>query len=278
MNGVLFIKKPKGWTSRDVVNRICKIYGTKKVGHTGTLDPLATGVLIVCLGSYTKLVSMLTSDEKEYVATMKVGVKTTTGDITGEVMEKQTTLVSEEKVRNAFQEFPKEYDQTVPLYSAVKVNGKKLYEYAREGMSVSLPKRKVEIKELEFLNRKEDEITFRCVVSKGTYIRSLIEDLASSFSSIATMKSLERRRLGNVSLKDCLSIDSITKDTPCKMLEDLFCYPKWEVTEEQEKKMKNGNKLVLNSKEEYLFLTFHGKVVALYKKNHLEYHLVFKVV
>mgnify|MGYP001427190634 FL=1 len=149
MNGVLFINKESGVTSRDVVNKICKIYHTKKVGHTGTLDPLATGVLVVCMGSYTKLVSKITSYEKEYVATMKLGILTDTGDITGKIIKKINKEISEEKIRKCFEKFPKEYLQTIPKYSAVKVNGKKMYEYARESIEISLPKRQVQIKELE---------------------------------------------------------------------------------------------------------------------------------
>ena len=151
MNGVLFVNKPEGLTSRDVVNQISRIYGTKKVGHTGTLDPMATGVLIVCLGSYTKLVNLLTSSYKEYIADMKFGVKTDTGDVIGNVLETKEVNVSYDELKCVIDTFPKEYIQTVPKYSAVKVNGKKLYEYAREGKEVELPKRQVFIEELELL-------------------------------------------------------------------------------------------------------------------------------
>ena len=127
-DGVLFISKPKNVTSRDVVNQVSKIYHTKKVGHTGTLDPMATGLLIVCLGRYTKLVDMLTTTSKEYIATMRLGIKTDTGDITGNILQEEKLHFSADQIKKCFDEFPKSYMQTVPIYSAVKVNGKPKYQ------------------------------------------------------------------------------------------------------------------------------------------------------
>lgn len=278
MNGVLFINKPEGLTSRDVVNQIAKIYQTKKVGHTGTLDPLASGVLLVCLGKYTKLVDKLTSYEKEYEATMKLGVKTDTKDITGKVLETKQKVISKEKIAACFQNFPKSYEQTVPIYSAVKVNGKKLYEYAREGKDIPLPTRQVEIKSLLLEEIKKGEITFKTVVSKGTYIRSLIEDLAEAMGTFAVMTHLTRTKQGNIFLKDCLSLDDISKETPLKTLEDLFSYPKFSLDEESYRLFLNGNKLSLKSEEETLFVTYRGEVLGIYTKDNDFYRLVFKAI
>ena len=278
MNGVLFINKPEGLTSRDVVNQIAKIYQTKKVGHTGTLDPLASGVLLVCLGKYTKLVDKLTSYEKEYEATMKLGIKTDTKDITGKVLETEQKVISKEKIAACFQNFPKSYEQTVPIYSAVKVKGKKLYEYAREGKDIPLPTRQIEIKSLLLEEIKNGEITFKTVVSKGTYIRSLIEDLAEGMGTFAVMTHLKRTKQGNVFLEDCLSLDDISKNTPLKTLEDLFSYPKFSLDEESYRLFLNGNKLSLKSEEETLFVTYRGEVLGIYAKDNDFYRLVFKAI
>ena len=152
MNGILIIDKPKGITSRDVVNNVIKIFNTKKVGHTGTLDPLATGVLVVCVGKATKLVSELTSTDKEYIASVTLGIKTDTLDSMGSVLFSEDAIKAKEEIINVLNSFIGSYEQEVPIYSAVKINGKKLYEYAREGIDIELPKRKVEIKEIELLD------------------------------------------------------------------------------------------------------------------------------
>ena len=209
MNGVLFVNKPEGLTSRDVVNQISRIYGTKKVGHTGTLDPMATGVLIVCLGSYTKLVNLLTSSYKEYIADMKFGVKTDTGDVTGNVLETKEVNLSYDELKRVIDTFPKEYIQTVPKYSAVKVNGKKLYEYAREGKEVKLPKRQVFIEELELLEYQDGIARFRCVVSKGTYIRSLCEDIATKLETVGHMCELKRIQVGNFNIANSITLEEL---------------------------------------------------------------------
>ena len=275
-DGVLFINKPSGLTSRDVVNKIVKIYQTKKVGHTGTLDPLATGVLIVCLGKYTKLVEELTSKEKEYIATMQLGIETDTLDTTGQVLKTKGVTVSKEKVLKSFKNFPTTYMQTVPMYSAVKINGKKLYEYAREKETVSLPKREVTIKNLNIIKYEEKEITFKVTVSKGTYIRSLIKDLAASFNELAVMSALSRTKQGNVSLAECLELDQITSNTPLKTIKDLFSYPEVTVDEETKKKVLNGNIIKLNTTEPRVFITYQKTILAIYEKQSSFYHLVFK--
>ncbi len=278
MNGVLFINKPENWTSRDIVNKIGKILETKKVGHTGTLDPMAKGVLIICVGRYTKLVDLLTASSKEYKVEMKLGIKTDTADITGNVLERQDIIISEETIKKTFQEFPKEYIQKVPIYSAVKVNGKKLYEYARNNISVEVPSKKVQIHFLEILDINFPKIKFKTCVSKGTYIRSLIEDIALKMGAFATMTNLERIKNGSVSIEDCLEITEVTKDTPLKQLDDLFNYPKIEITEEEKRKVENGNRLYLNTKEEKVILSYNNEAVAIYERIEEYYKMLFKVI
>ena len=150
MNGILVVNKEPNMTSRDVVNILTKFFNTKKIGHTGTLDPIAEGVLVICLGKYTKLCDLLTSKYKEYIATIKLGIKTDTLDITGNVLEEsKVPNITEEQIKEVLNSFLGKSIQETPIYSAVKVTGKKLYEYAREGKSVELPKREIDIKSIE---------------------------------------------------------------------------------------------------------------------------------
>lgn len=175
IDGIIVVNKNAGMTSRDVVNVLCKIFNTKKIGHTGTLDPIATGVLVIAIGKYTKLVDKITSLDKEYIAKVKLGIKTDTLDITGNILEKRKCNVYKEALINTLNSFVGSYNQVVPKYSAIKINGKKLYEYARRNIEINLPSRKVEIKNIELLEFNNDSFTFKTKVSKGTYIRSLID-------------------------------------------------------------------------------------------------------
>ena len=227
MNGFFLVDKEIGCTSRDVVNEIIKKVETQKVGHTGTLDPLATGVLVVCVGKATKLVNMLTCEYKEYEAEITLGVKTDTYDITGNIIEEKIANVTEEEIKNVLNKFIGEYEQEVPIYSAVKVNGKKLYEYARNNENVILPKRRVEINDLKLISniRKVDNrIIFKIWtrVSKGTYIRSLVNDIARSLKTIGVMSSLRRTKLGSVNIAQCKQIDDITLKSLIPVKELLF--------------------------------------------------------
>ena len=214
MNGILLIDKPSGLTSRDVVNIVGKSLGTKKIGHTGTLDPLATGVMVLCVGKYTKLVEMLTSYNKTYEASIVLGIKTDTLDITGKVLEEKCSNISLSDILLALKKFEGVYDQEVPIYSAVKINGKKLYEYARENKTIELPKRSVNISKISLISDIKYEnnktlFSIRCNVSKGTYIRSLINDIASSLNTIGVMKELRRIEQGNFNIENCYKISDI---------------------------------------------------------------------
>ena len=271
-NGILVINKDKGYTSRDVVNVISKLFGTKKVGHNGTLDPLATGVLVVCLNRYTKLNELLASNEKEYIAEVTLGIKTDTLDIEGTVLEKKKTYINKEDLEKTLQKYTGEYEQEVPIYSAVKVNGRKLYEYARSGEEVALPKKKVVIKKIELLDFKDDKFTFKCLVSKGTYIRSLIRDILDDLGVIGTMSNLTRTRQGIFDIKNAYSLDEVRKGNyKLLFVKDALNIDKVMVSDELKFKILNGNKIKGNYSDMVLFLDENGEELAIYKKDNDDY-------
>ena len=271
-NGILVINKEKGYTSRDVVNVISKLFETKKVGHNGTLDPLATGVLVVCLNKYPKLYEWLASNEKEYIAEVTLGIKTDTLDIEGAVLEKKETYINKDDLEETLQKFVGDYEQEVPIYSAVKVNGKKLYEYARSGEEVVLPKKKVTIKKIELLDFENDKFTFKCLVSKGTYIRSLIRDILDDLGVIGTMSNLTRTRQGIFDIKDAYSLDEVRKGNyKLLLVKDVLDIDKVTVSDELKFKILNGNKVKGNYSDKVLFLDEDGKELAIYKKDNDDY-------
>lgn len=272
INGLVVINKPKDYTSRDVVNIVGKSLKTKKVGHTGTLDPLAEGVLVVCVGRYTKLVDMLTSYDKEYIAEIKLGIKTDTLDITGNILEEQGFNITKEDILEVFNKFIGEYEMEVPIFSAIKVNGKKLYDYARNGIDVKLPVKKVFIYELELLEFNNDIIKFRTKVLKGTYIRSLIRDICLSLNTIGTMNSLIRTKQGDFTIDNSYSIDDI-KNSKFKLssVRDLLKFPIYNLSEIEYEKVKNGNKIILPCHEKYMLLLFNNEEIAIYEKDQKGY-------
>ena len=266
MNGILIVNKSDGFTSRDVVNKLSKVFNTKKIGHTGTLDPIAKGVLVVVLGKYTKLCEDLTQTYKEYIATFKLGILTDTLDITGNVIDEKSCNVSEEEIRNVISSYKCVYDQEVPIYSSVKINGRKLYEYARNGEEVSLPKRKVDIKSIEVLEINEDIIKIKCLVSKGTYIRSLIRDIGKSLNTHATMTDLIRTKQGIFDIKDSYTIEDIENGNYKLInIEDVLdlCV----INNEYIKEATNGVKLKLDIKNKYILFKSNNEDIALYKKD-----------
>jgi tRNA pseudouridine55 synthase len=266
MNGILIVNKPINVTSRDVVNKLNHIFHTKKIGHTGTLDPIATGVLVVAIGSYTKLVNMLTSLDKEYIAEIKLGVKTDTLDITGNILEQNDDYnITREDIINVFSKFPKEYEQEVPAYSAVKINGKKLYEYARNNEVITLPKRNVNIYSLELISFENNIIKFKTHVSKGTYIRSLIADICSNLNVIGTMNSLERTKQGIFDINDSIDLDNINEETNLLTTEDVLDVNKYDLDENLYKLVINGNKINLNLKNGLYNMYYDNKCIALYE-------------
>ena len=266
MNGVIVVNKEKGMTSFDVVHEIKKIFHTKKVGHTGTLDPLAEGVLIVCIGNATKIVELLTANDKEYIAEAKLGIKTDTLDTEGEIIDKKDFNI--DLLEDTINSYKKTYLQEVPIYSAVKVNGKKLYEYARKGIEVELPKKEVTIKEIELLSSNNDTFKFRCLVTKGCYIRSLINDIATSMNTHATMTSLVRTKQGKTTINDAYTLDDI-RNNNYKLYEinEVLDYPVIEIDEILEKKIHNGVKIdnTFNIKDKVIFKNKNNKLLGIYE-------------
>lgn len=268
MNGVIILNKPANITSRDVINQLTKILNTKKIGHTGTLDPIATGVLVICIGKYTKLCEVLTSTYKEYIATIKLGLKTDTLDITGNILNKEEIPnLSEIQIINVLESFLGKSIQTTPIYSAVKINGKKLYEYAREGKEIELPKREIDIQKIELLSYKNNEITFKTTVSKGTYIRALIDDICTKLNIIGTMSSLIRTKQGNFSLENAYTIEEIAKKNYhlLTLEEVLNDYEKINIDDNLFEKVKNGAIITRTFKEEKACLVYKNKIIAIYQ-------------
>ena len=266
---IININKPINYTSRDIVNIVGKTLNTRKCGHTGTLDPLASGVLIICTDEDTKLVELLTSSYKEYIATFKLGIETDTYDITGNITKTSNKVVDKNKVINTINSFQKTYLQTPPIYSAIKVNGKKLYEYARNGEEVVIPKREVTIKEIEVLDYNDKEIKIKTLVSKGTYIRSLIKDIGDTLGTYATMTSLIRTKQGSFSLEDSISLEDLqTNNFKYYTKEEILPFKKVTLNEELLFKVKNGNKISLPYEEEYLSIIENNKIIAIYQKDY----------
>ena len=260
---VLYINKPKGITSFDVVNNISKKFGIKRVGHTGTLDPLATGVLIVTVGTACKIVELLTSHDKEYIATVDLGYSTDTLDIEGKVLEKEEVKenLNIEEVLNSFK---KTYLQEVPIYSAVKVNGKKLYEYARNNIEVELPKKEVTIKEIELIEKNNNSFKFKCLVTKGCYIRSLIKDIGKSLNTLATMSDLIRTKQGNISIDET---NDINEELTLHNIIDTLDYKKIVVEDDLLKKITNGVKIenIYNIEDKVVFIDKNNKLLGIYE-------------
>ena len=279
MDGVILINKEKGITSRDVVNKVSKKLGIKKVGHAGTLDPLATGLMILGIGKATKILELLTLDKKEYIATVKMGIQTDTLDITGEILkEKNNYNLFKDDLIKVLNSFIGSYEQQVPKYSAVKIKGKRLYDYARSNIEVELPKRKVTIYEIELIkyDEKLGEFQFRTLVSKGCYIRSLIDDIGNYLNIPMTMKELIRTKCGKFNIEESNKIDD---QYNIINIQNSLNYKIIKVKDENLiKKIRNGN--IIKIKEEELFISLVDKdenCLAIYEKlNKLEFK-AFKV-
>lgn len=285
MDGILPLWKPKGFTSHDCVSKARGMLKTKKVGHTGTLDPEVEGVLPLCVGKATKIVPFLTETDKVYEASVTLGYATDTEDATGTTVE--TTPVNErislETINDVLSTFKGWITQTPPMYSAVKVNGKKLYEYAREGLEVERPSREVHIKHIEMMppEPKHDGDTFtfsfRVICSKGTYVRTLCVDIGKSFGYAAHMSSLVRTQTADITKEDCYSFDEIQKVVDESKGEQLLLplsrglahLDSWEVDVEQVDKIKHGqvfNKPAHVHAEQFA-VTYAGEVLAIYQQH-----------
>ncbi|MEH7452811.1 tRNA pseudouridine(55) synthase TruB [Gottfriedia acidiceleris] len=287
MNGVIALNKPAGLTSHDCVFKIRKILKTKKVGHTGTLDPEVTGVLPICVGEATKLIPYLTDDRKKYIGEITLGFSTTTEDAHGEIIEQKKVdrVITREEILNVLHQLTGDISQTPPMYSAVKVNGKKLYEYARAGIEVERPTRTVTIFEIILLDDREvfegDTISFKFEVfcSKGTYIRTLAVQIGELLGFPAHMSYLTRTKAGAFTIDDCVTFaeleenaNDLTLDRVMLSMEQaLNEYPRLTVTHEEEVRVFNGGFFpnTMNCKEgEYIAVyNENNRIIAMYTPN-----------
>ena len=249
MNGVLIIDKPEGWTSQDVCSKLRGIYQTRRVGHTGTLDPMATGVLVVFLGRGTRAVELCENDEKEYIAELTLGMVTDTQDTTGVVLETSPVEVSDEALLQTLTRFTGPQQQIPPMYSAIKIGGKKLYDLARNGQTVERKPRNITISKLELLSREGATCTLRIKCSKGTYIRTLCHDIGRALGCGGCMSSLRRTMAGRFTLADAVTLDSVqearlnnTHLSLVQPVDTVFAeFPAVTVDAACEKRGRNGN-------------------------------------
>lgn len=230
-NGLINIYKEQGFTSNDVVAKLRGILHQKKIGHTGTLDPDATGVLVVCLGTGTKLVEMLTDHDKEYIAVCKLGVTTDTQDMSGTVLTESEVHVTRQELHEAVQAFVGDYDQIPPMYSAIKQNGKKLYELAREGIEVERKPRKIHIGAITILDdsnlEKDSSFVMEIKCSKGTYIRTLCNDIGERLGCGAAMQNLMRTRVGAFALDSAVKLSQVEEMRDNGTLESIIKSPEY---------------------------------------------------
>lgn len=268
MDGVLLINKEEGLSSFDVVRKLKKLLNTKKVGHCGTLDPLAKGLLVVTVGKALKISRFLEADEKEYVATIKLGERTLTLDREGEIVEKKDiTPFNKEDIEKVFNSLIGKIKQKPPIYSAVSVNGKRLYEYARENIEVEIKERDIEIKELELLEYDNDFIKYRVVCSKGTYIRVLCETIANKLNNIGYMSDLVRTRIGKLYLDNAYTLSDIENNN-YKLIDiesSLTNFVILTVKDRDLYKAENGNVLDFYIKGNVLVVNELREVIAIYE-------------
>lgn len=268
MDGIILINKPLNCTSHDVVNKVRKICHTKKVGHCGTLDPLASGVLVLCINKATKALQFITSEDKEYIATITLGKATDTYDLEGKITsekEYQNDLTLKQ-VEETLKTFLGKQKQVPPIYSAIKVNGKKLYEYARNNEKVEIEPRDIEIYSLELLSFEKNEIKIRTHCSKGTYIRSLCVDIASALGYPGVMSSLIRTKSGHFALEDCITLEDLEQNpNQCIPIEEAFKDFKSLIIED-EKIVYHGKTISSSLKGQVAIKNKEGKILAIYEQ------------
>ena len=272
MEGIIVVNKPKGITSFDVIRKLKKILKTKKIGHTGTLDPLATGVMLVCVGKATKLASDLEAKNKIYTADFDIGYATDTYDVEGKKIAENIIEVSKENLEQSIKKFIGNIKQVPPMYSAIKIDGNKLYHLARKGIEVERPKRDVTIEYINLLDFKNNKAKIETEVSKGCYIRSLIYDIGQDLGTYATMTALQRKQVGEYSLENSYSLEQIEEMTLnndfkfLKTVEEIFSYDKYNLQTEKEFILyKNGNtvKIKENLESKRYRIYFQDKFIGL---------------
>lgn len=252
MNGIILVDKPSGWTSHDVVGKLRGILHERRIGHSGTLDPMATGLLVVFVGRATRAVEFAEADEKEYVAGLRLGVSTDTQDLSGTVLSENEQNISETELNAVLERFKGEIEQIPPMYSAIKVGGKKLYELARKGIETERKPRRITIHELELIGRDGNDFVLRVRCSKGTYIRTLCSDVGDALGCGGCMSSLRRTKAGAFSLCDAHTIEEIQSEPEKYILptDSLFsAYPGFGVNESTEKKLRCGNTVSVTAQD-----------------------------
>ena len=272
MEGIIVVNKPKGITSFDVIRKLKKILKTKKIGHTGTLDPLATGVMLMCVGKATKLASDLEAKDKVYIADFDIGYATDTYDIEGKKIAENIIEISKENLEQSIKKFIGNIKQVPPMYSAIKIDGNKLYHLARKGIEVERPERDVTIEYINLLDFKDNKAKIKTKVSKGCYIRSLIYDIGQDLGTYATMTALQRKQVGDYSLENSYSLEQIEKMifnndfNFLKTIEEIFSYDKYSLQTEKEFILyKNGNtvKIKENLENKRYRIYFQNEFVGL---------------
>ncbi|ASN05691.1 tRNA pseudouridine(55) synthase TruB [Virgibacillus necropolis] len=280
MNGILPLWKPRGMTSHDCVAKIRRLFRTKKVGHTGTLDPEVEGVLPICIGQATKIVPYLTDTKKVYIAELKLGSTTDTEDAHGKIIEQKEVIwiPSHEEIETVLNRFKGQIVQVPPMFSAVKVNGKKLYEYARANETVDRPKRKVNIEQLQLIDIKENRIKLKITCSKGTYIRTLCVDIGKALGYPAHMSDLMRTETGSFSVEDTVTFEQLEEKEKLQQHTDLLLpiirglshLDHYSVNEEVSKKVLFGQKLpkpMINLKTNPFIILYQKEILAIYQEH-----------
>ena len=266
MDGILLVNKPMEMTSHDVVAFLRRTLKTKKIGHTGTLDPNATGLLVCTIGRATKILPYLEKQEKVYEATMKLGIKTDTGDIWGNTVEEnEVPEIKKEKIISVLSSFFGKQLQLPPMVSAIKYQGKPLYEYAREGKEIQRKEREIEITELQLLAYDETSISFTVSCSAGTYIRTLCEDIGLALHTVATMSALKRNRCGNFLLEQASDLEEITAGTYTVLsIEEALSHMK--IVEYSDlSALQNGKAVAIEKTEDTILMMYEGKAIAVYE-------------
>lgn len=273
MDKIILVNKEKGYTSFDIVRKLKSVLHTKKVGHCGTLDPLATGLLVIVSGKYTKAARFIENGYKEYEFEITLGKNSLTYDLEGPFdKEKEINYIDKEKINEVLKKFRGKIKQTPPIYSAISKNGKRLYEYARENKEVEIESREVEIKELELLDFNDTTIRLRTLCSKGTYVRSLGVDIAFSLNNLGYISYLNRTKIGNLNLNDSSTLEEIEQGNyrDFNLYDVINGYEFLELDEKMINDIKMGRKVLLEDKRELILVNKEKEVIAYYNNGKIE--------
>ena len=267
-NGIIPVNKPQDWTSFDVVNKIKHLLKIKKVGHLGTLDPMATGVLLVTVNKATKLFDLMQEKKKTYIAKFEFGYSTDTLDATGKIEQQTDNLPSIEMLNSIKADFIGEIDQIPPKYSAKSINGKRAYVLARQNIEFEISAKKVKIYDIDFIEYKHNVLTLKIVCGSGTYIRSLCRDIAKKVNSLATMTGLVRTDVGNFNIKNCIDINKLTSDNIKEFIikeDEVLNLPKLKLKKTEINKILNGQTLTINKESGLYLLKEENNTIAIVK-------------